>query len=90
MYKNKKILAFIPARKGSKRIKNKNGILINGKPLFEYSIDVAKKSKYVDKIIFSTDSQEWLLYAQKLGCEKNDLRPEYLSGDKARIVDAML
>ena len=51
MYKNKKIIAFIPARKGSKRIKNKNGRLINGKQLFEYSIEVAKSSKYIDKII---------------------------------------
>lgn len=90
MYNNKKVVAFIPARKGSKRIKNKNGLLINGKPLFEYSIEVAKKSKYIDKIIFSTDSEEWLKYAQKLGCEKNNLRPYYLSNDKSRIVDAMI
>ena len=90
MYKNKKIIAFIPARKGSKRIKNKNGKLIKGKPLFQYSIDVAKNSKYIDKIFFSTDSLEWLEYAIKLGCEKNNLRPDYLSDDKSRIIDAML
>lgn len=90
MYKGKKIVAFIPARKGSKRIKEKNGALINGKPLFEYSIEVAKKSKYIDKIIFSTDSIEWLEYAQKLGCEKNELRPKELSEDTSRIIDVML
>jgi len=90
MYKNKRIIAFIPARKGSKRIKNKNSIPINGKPLFQYSIDIAKDSKYIDKIFFSTDCEEWLEYAIKLGCEKNGLRPDYLSDDKARIVDAML
>lgn len=90
MYKNKKIIAFIPARKGSKRVKNKNGIEINGKPLFQYSIDIAKKSKYIDKIYFSTDSKEWLEYAQMNGCEKNDLRPETLSGDKSRIIDAIM
>ena len=90
MYKNKKIIAFIPARKGSKRIKNKNGRLINGKQLFEYSIEVAKSSKYIDKIIFSTDSKEWLEYAQKLGCEKNNLRPKSLSDDNARIIDAII
>ncbi len=90
MYNNKKIVAFIPARKGSKRVKNKNGLLINGKLLFEYSINIAKKSKYIDKIIFSTDSKEWLEYAHNLGCEKNDLRPDYLSDDKAKTIDAML
>lgn len=90
MYKGKKILAFIPARKGSKRIKEKNGVLINGKPMFEYSIEVAKKSKYIDKIIFSTDSKEWLEYAQSLGCEKNKLRPKELSEDASRTIDVML
>ena len=58
--------------------------------MFEYSIEVARKSKYIDKIIFSTDSKEWLLYAQALGCEKNGLRPKHLSGDKSRIIDVML
>jgi CMP-N-acetylneuraminic acid synthetase len=90
MYKNKKVIAFIPARKGSKRVKNKNGVIIDGKPLFQYSIDVAKKSKYIDKIFFSTDSEEWLEYAHKIGCEKNGLRPEYLSDDKSRIIDAIM
>lgn len=90
MYKNKKVIAFIPARKGSKRIKNKNSIQINGKPLFEYSIEVARKSKYIDKIFFSTDFLDWHKYAINIGCEKNDLRPDYLSTDKSRIVDAML
>lgn len=90
MYKNKKVIAFIPARKGSKRIKNKNGIIINGKPLFQYSIEVAKKSKYIDKIFFSTDSAEWMEYAQEMGCEKNNLRPDYLSDDKSRIIDAIM
>lgn len=90
MYKGKKIVALIPARRGSKRIKEKNGILINKKPLFEYSIEVAKKSKYVDKLIFSTDSQEWLNYAQSLGCEKNKLRPKKLSSDTSKTIDVML
>lgn len=90
MYKGKRIVALIPARKGSKRIKGKNGILINGKPLFEYSIEIAKKSKYIDKVIFSTDSQEWLDYAQSLGCEKNKLRPKELSSDTSKTIDVML
>lgn len=90
MYKNKKVLAFIPARKGSKRIPNKNCVLINNIPLFQYSINVAKESKYVDDILVSTDSNKILKSAHKLGCIKNNLRPEHLSLDTSRIVDAMI
>lgn len=90
MYNNKKILAFIPARKGSKRIPNKNKQLINNIPLFQYSVDVAKKSKYIDKIIVSTDCEEILEQAHILGCIKNSLRPKELSLDTSKIIDAML
>lgn len=90
MYKSKKILAFIPARAGSKRIIDKNKKILNGKPLFQYSVDVAKKSKYIDNVIVSSDSIDILNMAHELKCIKNGLRPEYLSNDNARIVDAIL
>ena len=53
----RKILAIIPARGGSKSIKNKNIIKLFGKPLIYYSIAVAKKSKYISRVIVSTDSK---------------------------------
>ena len=56
MYKNKKILAIIPARGGSKGIPSKNIIDIYGKPLIQYSIECAKESKYIDRTIISTDA----------------------------------
>lgn len=90
MYNKKKILAFIPARKGSKGIINKNKYLINGLPLFQYSVDVAKKSKYIDDIIVSSDSEEILALAHELGCIKNKLRPKKLSLDSSKIIDAIL
>ena len=90
MFKSKKILAFIPARAGSKRIIGKNKKLLNGLPLFEYSINVAKESNYIDDIIVSTDSEEILEIAHNRGCINNNLRPIHLSGDNARIVDAMI
>lgn len=90
MLKNKKIICFIPARKGSKRIPFKNGKLLNGKPLFKYSVEIAKQSKYIDDIIVSTDSDYILKETHNMGTIKNDLRPDYLSGDKARIIDAMI
>ena len=51
-----KVLAIIPARAGSKGIKNKNIKVINKKPLIAYSILCAKESQLVDKIIVTTDS----------------------------------
>lgn len=90
MFKHRKVLAFIPARAGSKRIKGKNKKELNGKPLFLYSVEVAKKSKYIDEVLVSTDSEEILSLAHKLGCFQNGLRPDELSGDHARIVDAIL
>lgn len=90
MYKNKKILAIIPARLGSKRIKQKNGKMLCNKRLFEYSIEVAKNSKYIDEILFSTDSQEWLEAAIQMGCYKNSLRPKHLAEDTTKTIDVIL
>lgn len=90
MFNNKKILAFIPARAGSQRIKNKNLRLLNGIPLFAYSVNVAKQSKYIDDIIVSTDSTKIQKCAHSLGCILNDLRPHELSGSHARIIDSVL
>ena len=50
-----KIYAFIPARSGSERVKNKNIKLLNGKPLIEYTIDQAKSSQLITKTFISTD-----------------------------------
>ena len=90
MYNNEKIVAIIPAREGSKRLKRKNGIMLGNKRLFEYSIDVAKNSKYIDKIIFSTDSQEWLELAIEEGCMENKLRDAMLARDNTKTIDVLL
>ncbi len=54
----KKIICIIPARGKSKRIKNKNIKVFNGKPIIAWSIIAAKKSKIFDQIIVSTDSKK--------------------------------
>ena len=74
MYQNKKILAIIPARSGSKRIKNKNIAKLNKKPLIEYTIQTAKKCKYIDKIIVSSDSRKILKISERLGVKTPFLR----------------
>ena len=83
MYKNKKILAIIPARGGSKRIPRKNIKLLNGKPLISYAISATKKSKYIDRIIVSTDDKKIARVAKKCGAEVPFMRPAELASDTA-------
>ena len=90
MYKNKKILAITLARGGSKAIKNKNIIKLNNKPLISYTIQEAKKSKYIDKYIVSTDSFKIKNVAIKYGADVPFKRPKKYSTDKATSVDALV
>tara|TARA_R110002110_G_scaffold109819_2_gene273772 strand:- start:110 stop:814 length:705 start_codon:yes stop_codon:yes gene_type:complete len=78
-----KILTIIPARSGSKGIKNKNIKDFKGKPLLAYSIEQAKRSKYFShmRIIVSTDSEKYALIAKNYGAEVPFLRPSNLSQD---------
>ena len=79
-----KILAIIPARGGSKSIKNKNIVKLLGKPLIYYSIKVALKSKYISKVIVSTDSKKIRKIALESGAEVPFLRPKKYSLDHSR------
>lgn len=76
-----KILGFIPARSGSKRIPMKNIELLNGKPLIAYTIEAAKKSKFINRIVVSTDSEEIASVANQYGAEIPFHRPESISKD---------
>lgn len=83
MYKDKRILAIIPARGGSKGLPGKNIRELCGKPLIAWSIEHAQKSKYVDEIFISTDSQEIADVAEKYGAPCPELRPAELACDTA-------
>lgn len=74
-----KILGFIPARAGSKRIPLKNIKPLSGKPLIAYTIEAAKRSKYINRIVVSTDSEEIASVAKQYGAEVPFLRPESIS-----------
>lgn len=89
MYKNKKIVAIIPARKGSKGIPNKNIIKLNGIPLIEHSILQAKNSKLIDKVIVSTDSEIIFKIAEDCGVDIKGLRPKEYSSDTAILYDVL-
>ncbi len=90
MYGNRKILALIPARGGSKGIPHKNIIDLNGKPLIAYTIDSAKKSRYIDNIVVSTDDQNIADVSKKLGAKVPFIRPTYLAADESKTEDVVL
>lgn len=90
MYKKKNILAIIPARSGSKGIKNKNIKKLKGKPLIYYSINYAKKSNLVDKVIVSTDSKRYAKIARKFGAETPFLRDKKISKDNTKDFPVIL
>lgn len=81
MYNNKKILAIIPARGGSKGLPNKNIKPLCGKPLIGWSIEQAGGSAYIDEIFVSTDSAEIASVAESFGIEVPFLRPAELATD---------
>ena len=79
--KNYYITAVIPARSGSKGIKNKNIKNYNGRPLISYSIEQGVKSKYIDKVIVSTDSELYAQLSRDNGAEVPFIRPKEISTD---------
>lgn len=87
MEKNMNVLAVIPARSGSKSVVNKNIRDFNGKPMLAHSIEHAKASKHINRIILSTDSQEYALIGQKYGAEIPFIRPEQYATDEALDID---
>src|SRR3989338_1519874 len=74
-----KIFAFIPARAGSTRTPSKNIKLLNSRPLISYTIAAAKKSKHINRIVVSTDSQEIANISKEYGAEIPFLRPSEIS-----------
>ncbi len=82
----KDVVALIPARSGSKGVPNKNINLLRGVPLIGYSIRAALMSEVIDRVIVSTDSEEYAELARELGAEVPFLRPAEISGDKATDV----
>jgi CMP-N,N'-diacetyllegionaminic acid synthase len=84
-----KILAIIPARGGSKGLIRKNIRLLDGKPLIAHSIEPAKQSKYINRIVVSTEDPEISQIALKFGAEVIK-RPEYLAKDESPTADTVI
>lgn len=88
MYKDKTFLAIIPARGGSKRLPRKNVLDLAGKPLIAWSIEAGLKSKYIDKVIVTSDDDEILSISQQYGAIAIK-RPDELASDTATTFDAI-
>ena len=90
MIEKKSIIAIVPARGGSKGLSMKNIIPIQGKPLIEYTLCEAQKSKYIDKITISTDSIQIADIAANLGFPVSFMRPAELATDFASSEDVIM
>lgn len=84
-----KRIAIIPARSGSKGLRDKNIKKMCGKPLLSYSIDAAKESGLFDKIVVSTDSEKYAKVARKYGAEVPFLRSNKNATDTASSWDVV-
>jgi len=90
MINDNKILGIITARGGSKRLHKKNLFIFRDKPLIYWTINSALKSKYIDKVIVSSDSKEIMDLSIKYGAEVPFKRPVGLSQDNSSSESVIL
>ena len=81
------MIAYVPARLGSKRIKYKNIRKVNGKPLICYVIENLQKLKFIEKICVSTESKKIIKIIKHLNVVTNGLRSKKLADDKTNFID---
>ncbi len=89
MINGKKVLAIIPARKSSSELKNKNIRKFNNKPLITWTLNAAKKSKLIDKVVVSTNSNKILTISKNYKKFIISKRPERLCSKKSEIIDTI-
>lgn len=89
MFNNKRFLAIIPARCGSKGLRDKNIKDLNGKPMMAYTIEAACNSRVFEEIIVSTDSKRYATIAQEYGASVPFLRPRDLAMDETSTFDVI-
>lgn len=88
-FKNRQVLALVPARGGSKGIPRKNLRLVRGKPLIEHTIQAAIESKVVDRVYVSSDDDEILRISSDMGAEPLK-RPDAAASDTATATSVVL
>jgi CMP-N,N'-diacetyllegionaminic acid synthase len=90
MYKDHSIVCVIPARGGSKGLPGKNIKMFCGKPLIAHTIEQAKQSRYIDRVIVSTEAEEIARISLEYGAEVPFIRPIELARDSSSTVDVLL
>ena len=90
MINGKTVLAIIPARGGSKEVPRKNIRKVAGKPLIAWTIEEAKKSKYLDRLILSSEDEEIINVAKEWGCEVPFVRPLELAQDDTPGIEPVI
>ena len=90
MINNKNVLAIIPARGGSKGLPGKNVRDLCGKPLIQWSIEAALNSRYIDKVIVTTDDENIANIARSVGADIPFIRPKELASDESPSSEAIL
>lgn len=90
MIQGKSVLAVIPARGGSKGVPGKNIRELAGKPLIAWTIEAAKKSRYIDRLVLSSDDENIIRVAEMWGCEAPFVRPAELARDETPGVVPLL
>ena len=83
MINGKGVIAIVPARSGSKGLPGKNIKDLCGKPLLAWTIEKALKSRFIDKVVVSTDSEEIAEISVRFGADVPFLRPKELASDEA-------
>ena len=89
MIEGGKVLALIPARGGSKGLPRKNVRMVGGRPLIAWTIDAARASRYIDRLILSSDDEEIMRAAQEYGCEVPFRRSPELATDECGTMDVV-
>ncbi|NEV93936.1 acylneuraminate cytidylyltransferase family protein [Psychroflexus sp. YR1-1] len=84
-----KILGIIPARGGSKGVPGKNIKDLGGKPLLAYTVESAKQSKLINRLIVSSENENIIKVARNLGVEVPFKRPENLAADQSGSVEVV-
>ncbi|MGE5373179.1 MAG: cytidylyltransferase domain-containing protein [Solirubrobacterales bacterium] len=90
MIEGRRVLGIIPARGGSKGVPRKNIRLVFGKPLIAWTILEAGKSKYLDRVILSSEDEEIIRIAKQYGCDVPFIRPAELARDDTPGIDPVL
>lgn len=90
MVNDKSILAIIPARGGSKGVPRKNIRPLAGRPLLAWTVAAAKQSRYIDRVVLSSEDAEIIRVAREAGCEVPFVRPDTLARDNTPGIEPVL